>query len=80
MHSETVILFCQHHGPIVTVSQPDVVEPKPRALFWCSIVGGSQLLAAAPKYAKSPPLLGIGHAEHELSFGATMSAADDVRL
>jgi len=54
--------------------------PKPRALFWCSIVGRGQLPTATPKYAKSPLLLGTGHADHELSVCATISAADDVRL
>src|SRR5271167_4799653 len=69
------------HYRSLSVEHQDVVPlnrgtEAPRPIL--SIVGGSQLPAATPKYAKSTLLL--GHAEHELSLRATMSAADDVRL
>jgi hypothetical protein len=54
--------------------------PKPRALFWCSIVGRSEFPAFAAKYAKRSAVLRAVDAEHKLSLPLASDAANDVRF
>jgi hypothetical protein len=53
--------------------------PKPRALFWCSIVGRSEFPAFAAKYAKRSAVLRAGDPEHKLSLPVASDAASYIR-